>query len=423
MYKPLADRIRPNNLDEVFGQKHIIGKGKLINRMVETNSIPNMIFYGASGTGKTTVANIIAKYSKKKFYKLNATNSNTQDINDVIKNIGTLETQNGILLYVDELHYATKRQQQSILEFIETGDITLIGSTTENVNFTIFKSVLSRCLTVEFKELEKTDIIKGLMRAIDIVKDEKKKNIIAEEAALNYIADISGGDLRRAINILEVVINTNILAIEGDMTIDLEKVVECNQSKITNYDKDGEGHYNLLSYFQKSIRGSDPQASIHALARLVKSGDLTSICRRLLVIASEDIGLAYPQAISITKDCVDSALMLGFPEAMIPLAQATVLLATAPKSNSAYKAISSALKDIDNIDVGAIPEYLCDQNSNVGLTNKRQYVYPHNYPNHYYDQQYMPDKIKDKIYYIPEKNKFEQNADEFLKKIKKGSSI
>lgn len=419
MYKPLADKIRPDSLDEVFGQKHIIGKGKLINRMIESNSIPNMIFYGSPGTGKTTVANIIAKYSKKKFYKLNATNSNTQDINDVIKNIGTLETQNGILLYVDELHYATKRQQQSILEFIETGDITLIGSTTENVNFTIFKSVLSRCLTVEFKELEKIDIIKGLNRASDILAEEKNKKIIIEEIGLNYIADISGGDLRRAINILEIVVNTNVFIAEKEIHIDLEMIEACSQSKITNYDKDGEGHYNLLSYFQKSIRGSDPDASIHALARLIKSGDLTSICRRLLVIAAEDIGLAYPSAISITKDCVDAALMLGFPEAKIPLAEATVLLATAPKSNSSYLAIGAALKDLDTIDVGLIPQYLCDQNSNVGRTNNRQYIYPHNYPNHYYDQQYLPDAIKDKVYYVPGKNKFESSIEEYLNRIKK----
>jgi putative ATPase len=410
MYKPLADRLRPSSLEEIFGQKHLIGKGKLITRMVETNSIPNMIFYGASGTGKTTVANIIAKSSKKKFFKLNATNSNTQDINDVIKNIGTLETQNGILLYVDELHYATKRQQQSILEFIETGDITLIGSTTENVNFTIFKSLLSRCLTVEFKELDS--------RALNILRNEKDKNITIDEIALNYIADISSGDLRRAINILEVVININSYLGEASIEIDLAKVMECNQSKITKYDKDGEGHYNLLSYFQKCIRGSHPEASIHALGRLIKSGDLTSICRRLLVIASEDIGLAYPSAISITKDCVDSALMLGFPEAKIPLAEATLLLATAPKSNSAYKAIAQALRDIDTIDVGSIPEYLCDQNSNIGLTNNKKYIYPHDHPNHYYEQQYMPDKIKDKIYYVPGKNKFEQSVEEFLRRIR-----
>lgn len=416
---PLADKIRPILLDDIVGQEHIIGEGKLLNRLIKSDSIPNMIFYGPSGTGKTTVANIIATASNKKFYKLNGTSANIDDIKNVISQIGTFDTMRGILLYIDELHYLNKRQQQSILEYIENGDITLIGSTTENVNFSIFNALLSRCTTIEFKPLTIKNIILGLERAILIEEEKLKFKIKYETGVLDYIAEVSSGDLRRALNTLELIINTYAIYNTEELIIDIEKAIECSQSKITNYDRDGDGHYNSLSYFQKSIRGSDPQASIHALARLIKAGDLTSICRRLLVIATEDIGLAYPQAISIVKACTDSALQLGFPEARIPLAEATLLLAELPKSNSAYLAIDNALNDLESLDVGQIPTNLCDQNSNFAYKNKKQYIYPHDYPNHYVDQQYMPDNIINKIYYEHGENKFEQNLKSYWDKIKK----
>lgn len=414
---PLADRIRPKQLNDIVGQEHVIGKDKLLNRMIESGTIPNMIFFGPSGIGKTTIANIIAKHSHKKFFKLNGTNANLDDIKQVVSQIGTLTTLSGILLYIDELHYLNKRQQQSLLEYIEKGEITLIGSTTENVNFTIFNSLLSRCSIIQFKPLETHHIIQGLKRAIKIESQRLEKNIKEEGQALDYLAQISNGDMRRALNVLELVINTYGL-IEEDVVINQNKVKECSQSSVMYYDKDGDHHYNLLSYLQKSIRGSNPDASIHALARLIKGGDLNSICRRLLVIASEDIGLAYPQAIHIVKACVDSAFQIGFPEAKIPLAQATLLLASLPKSNSAYKAIANALRDLDAIDTGTIPIHLCDSNSNDSKNKQKKYLYPHDYPNNYVEQEYMPEAIKGKKYYEFGDNKFELSLKTYWDKIK-----
>lgn len=417
MMKPLADRMRPFELNEVVGQSHIIGKNKLFNRIIESGIIPNMIFFGPSGTGKTTVANIIAQVSNKKFFKLNGTSTNIDDIKNVIGRIGTFDTMNGILLYIDEIHYLNKRQQQSILEYIENGDITLIGSTTENVNFSIFNALLSRSTIIEFKALNLEDIIKGIKRAILSEKDRLNIEISYEDKALNYIAEVAGGDLRRALNTLELAINTYAIYTDDRLHIDIDKAIECSQSKITRYDRDGDGHYDLLSFFQKSIRGSHKQASIHALARLIKSGDLNSICRRLLVIASEDIGLAYPQAITIVKACTDAAVQLGLPEARIPLAQATILLASLPKSNTAYKAIDAALADLDSLDTGQIPSHLCNSLSN-SFKDGSVYLYPHDYPDNYIDQQYMPDNIKNKIYYKHGSNKFEQSIKSYWDKVK-----
>ena len=416
--RPLADRIRPVDLDEIVGQDHIIGKDKLLNRIIKSGKVPNMIFFGPSGTGKTTVAGIMAKASDKKFFKLNGTSTNIDDIKNIISQIGTFGTMNGILLYIDELHYLTKRHQQSILEYIENGDVTLIGSTTENVNFSIFNALLSRSTVIEFKALHSDDIIKGLKRAISL--EEKRLNIKVTYGndVLNYIAEVAGGDLRRALNTTELIINKYIIYNSDKINIDMEKAIECSQSKIINYDRNGDNHYNMLSFLQKSIRGSDEQASIHALARLIKGGNLAPICRRLLVIASEDIGLAYPQAISIVKACTDSALQLGLPEARIPLAQATILLASSPKSNSVYKAIDAALADLDKIDVGQIPIHLCDAHSNSFAKNREAYLYPHDYPNNYVEQQYMPENIKHKVYYKYGNNKFEQSIKSYWDKVK-----
>ena len=416
--RPLADKLRPNFIEEIFGQKHIVGKGKVLNNIINSKIIPNIILVGPPGTGKTTIARILAKESNKTLYMLNGTTTNTEEIKDVINKIGTFEALSGILLYIDEIHYLNKKVQQTLLRYMENGDITLIGSTTENANFTIFKAVLSRCILIELKSLETQDIILGLERGIDLYKKDYNIEVQISREGLKYISEISGGDMRRALNILEITFNSKYKANIREININLEDLLNLNISTITNYDKDGDGHYNALSYLQKSIRGSDPNASIHALARLIKSGDINSICRRLLVIASEDIGLAYPQAIIIVKACVDTALMIGLPEARIPLAEATLLLATAPKSNSAYLAINKALEDLDNIDVGKIPSHLLDKNTNESKYNKTTYKYPHNYENHYVEQEYMPEKIKDKIYYVYDNNKMENTSKLYWEKVK-----
>lgn len=420
--KPLADSIRPTCIEEVVGQEHLLGKGKILNKMISTGRITNMIFYGPPGIGKTTVANLMAQISNKSFYKLNATNASLSDIKDVINELDNLLNINGVILYLDEIQNFNKKQQQSILEFMENGKITLIASTTENPFHYIYKAILSRAMVFEFKPIEEYHIIKALKRALVIAqKDFKNIEIKAEEEALNYIAKLSDGDLRKAINLLELCIYSTEVEKEGRIIIDDKVVKNCCQGKIFNYDKDGDSHYDILSAFQKSIRGSDVDASLHYLARLIKSGDLISICRRLLVIASEDIGMAYPNAITIVKSCTDAAMQLGFPEAKIPLSQAVILLATSPKSNSAFKAIDSALSDLDKIYISEIPEYIRDGHYEGAdrLGRMQDYKYPHNYSNNYVKQQYMPDSIKNKKYYYPGDNKLEQNAKEYWDKIKK----
>lgn len=418
---PLADRIRPTKINEVFGQEHLIGEGKILNRILKYGEIPNMIFYGPPGTGKTTIANIAAKIGKKSFYKLNATNASVSDIKNIINEIDNLMNSNGILLYLDEIQNFNKKQQQSLLEFMENGKITLIASTTENPYFYIYKAILSRSTVFEFKLLSTDNIVSGLKRAVEIVQgDFKNIKISCDEESYKYIAEVSGGDLRKAINGLELAIYSTKNSVDGNIHINLEIAAECMQTKILNYDRDGDNHYDILSAFQKSIRGSDADASIHYLARLIKGGDMLSICRRLLVIAAEDIGLAYPAAISIVKSCTDSALQLGFPEARIPLAEAVLLLATAPKSNSALCAIDSAMNDLDTKDVGDIPLHLKDSHYSgaKSLEHGLQYKYPHNFENNYVEQQYLPDKIKDSVYYKHGNNKMEQSAASYQKKIR-----
>ena len=423
MHTPLADRMRPTRLEDVVGQTHLIGDDKLLRRIIENNEVPNMIFYGPSGVGKTTVANIIASKTGKTLHKLNATTSSVSDIKNIAATLDSFLAPEGVLLYLDEIQNFNKKQQQSLLEFMENGKITLIASTTENPYFYIYNAVLSRSIVFEFKPVSADDIIIALKRGVEILSSEMFKGfkVEAEEDALTHLAHTSNGDVRKALNSLEAVCMSVRPTEEKSVIISLELAEQATQKKALRYDKDGDSHYDILSAFQKSVRGSDPDAAIHYLARLISAGDLASICRRILVMASEDIGLAYPQAITIVKACVDSALQLGLPEARIPLAEAVILLATSPKSNSAICAIDDALNDIKNIDTGDIPSHLKDahysgsQKLGHGLT----YKYPHSYPDHYIEQQYLPDNIKDRKYYEFGDNKTETLAKEYWSKIKK----
>ncbi|HBF6290808.1 replication-associated recombination protein A [Clostridioides difficile] len=413
---PLADKIRPKTMNDVIGQSHIIGNGKILSKILQSNFLPNMIFFGPPGVGKTTVAEIIAERSNKSFYKINATNSSLEDIKKVISELGSINNVNGVLLYIDEIQSFNKKQQQSILEFMENGSITLIASTTENPYHYVYKALLSRSTVFEFKPLEKLDIEKGLKRAVEVLNEDSYMDIECNNDAIEDIAILSDGDMRRALNILEVLVYSTKPNKDNITYIDSDVIRSSTFNKIINYDKNGDSHYDILSAFQKSIRGSDPQASIHYLARLIKGGDLISICRRLLVIASEDIGLAYPNAIVIVKACVDSAMQLGFPEAKIPLAEATILLATSPKSNSACIAIMKAMDELDKEFVKDIPNSIKDAHYSGSKEIGRGcgYKYPHNFKNHYVKQQYLPDSVKDSIYYIPQENKTEKNIKKYL---------
>lgn len=419
---PLADRIRPDSIDDVVGQKHLLGKGKLLRRIIEKNEIPNMIFYGPSGVGKTTVANIIASKTGKTLRKLNATNASVSDIKEIVASLDSFLAPNGVLLYLDEIQHFNKKQQQSLLEFMENGKITLIASTTENPYFYVYNAVLSRSVVFEFKPIEPEDIEQALRRAAEILcsNEYSEYNVEITDEAYVHMSHACNGDVRKALNSLEVAFIAAQPDEDMNIKIDLETAEESSQKKALRYDKDGDSHYDILSAFQKSVRGSDPDAAVHYLARLVCAGDLQSICRRVLVMASEDIGLAYPQAAMIVKSCVDSALQLGFPEARIPLAQAVLLLATAPKSNSAINAIDAAIHDIESSDTGDIPEYLKD--SHYGGSQKLRhgigYKYPHSYPNHYIKQQYLPDNIRDAKYYVYGDNKTEKAAEKYWSLIK-----
>lgn len=419
--KPLADLVRPTELDEVCGQEHILGKNKILDRIIKSGHISNMIFYGPPGTGKTTVANIIAKKAGKRFYKLNATNASLKDIQDITKELDTFLGMNGVVLYLDEIQNFNKKQQQSLLEYIEDGRITLIASTTENPYFYIFKAILSRSTIFEFKPVGEKDIKKALDRAITLRSKEYNEICIkVTNEAKEYLAAYCNGDVRKALNGLEVALNSTKPNDDKEILIDLEAAKDSTQSKVIAFDMDGDSHYDILSAFQKSIRGSDADGAIHYLARLIKGGDLISICRRLQVIASEDIGLAYPQAAFIVKSLVDSARELGFPEARIPLAEATILLATSPKSNSSYVAIDRALDDLENITINDIPMHLKD--AHYGGASKLgrgiEYKYPHKYENHYVKQQYLPDNIKNKVYYEYGDNKIEKTMKEYWSRIK-----
>ena len=419
MYQPLADRIRPQTLDEVVGQSHILGKNGLLRRIIESGNIPNMVFYGPSGTGKTTLANIIAQQSGRTLRKLNATTASLADIREVMDEVGTLIAPNGVLLYLDEIQYFNKKQQQSLLEFIENGKITLIASTTENPYFTIFNAILSRSTVFEFKALTTDDLLPAVDRAIGILAEEMGVTVSCAPEVRRRIASSSGGDVRKALNAIELLMSASRIS-DGVLTISPEDVEIVAQRSSMRYDRDGDSHYDILSALQKSIRGSDPDAAVHYLGRLLEAGDLISACRRLMVIACEDIGLAYPQIIPIVKACVDAATMLGVPEAQLPLADAAILMATSPKSNSGHDAIVAARADIRAGKTGDIPRHLQNVHADgTGFEREQGYLYPHAFPNHWVKQQYLPDAIRDRVYYEYGPNKTEQAAKAYWDKIKK----
>lgn len=422
MRKPLADRIRPASLSDVVGQKHILGNDKTLYKLIMSGDFPNMIFYGPSGTGKTTVANIAAQMSDKKLFRLNATTASVSDIKEIAGQVGTLGASGGILLYLDEIQNFNKKQQQSLLEFIENGSITLIASTTENPYFYIYNAILSRATVFEFKPISAGDVKAAILRGVRLLTEELGVNITIEAEALSHLASVSSGDVRKALNALEVCTLSAPAASEDEINITLALAEECTQKKAFRHDRDGDSHYDVLSALQKSIRGSDPDAAVHYLARLLSGGDMLSACRRLMVIAAEDIGLAYPQAITIVKACVDSALQLGMPEARIPLAEAALVLATAPKTNSAICAIDAAMADIENGNAGDIPLHLKDAHYKGASSLGRgiEYKYPHSFPNNYVKQQYLPDNIKDKKYYNPGSNKNEQTIKNYWEHVKGG---
>ena len=417
-YRPLADEIRPTTLDEVVGQRHILGEDGLLRRIIEGGTIPNLIFYGPSGTGKTTVANIIARRTNRPLHRLNATTASISDIKDIMADIGTLLAPEGVLLYLDEIQYFNKKQQQSLLEVMENGKLTLIASTTENPYFYVYNAVLSRSTVFEFKPLGAEDVLPAIHRGEECLARRAGEEGIWEEGVAEHIASACGGDVRKAMNALELLWSGARRTAEG-RRITLEDARLAAQRSAMRYDREGDDHYDILSALQKSIRGSDPDAALHYLARLLVAGDLVSACRRIMVTACEDVGLAYPQAISIVKACVDAANMVGLPEARIPLADAVILLATAPKSNSGESAIDAAMADVKAGRTGDYPRHLQNKHADsAGQEREQGYLYPHNFPHHWVKQQYLPDALVGRTYYRYGENKTEQAARRYWEEIK-----
>ena len=417
-YRPLADEIRPETLDDVVGQGHILAPGGLLRRIIETNQVPNLIFYGPSGTGKTTVANIIAKRSGRTLRRLNATTASLADVKDVIAQVGTMLAPNGILLYLDEIQYFNKKQQQSLLEVIESGDVTLIASTTENPYFYIYNAVLSRSSVFEFKPLSAKDVEPAIRRGFAFMSERLGKKIEPENGVVEHIASACGGDVRKALNTVELLSNGAVTK-KGKAVVKLEDAQLAAQGSSMRYDREGDDHYDIASALMKSLRGSDPDAALHYLARLLEAGDLITAIRRILCSASEDIGMAYPKAALIVKALVDNALQLGLPEARLPLAQAVVLLATAPKSNSVCAAIDAAGADVRAGRIGPIPRELQNVHADsAGQEREQGYLYPHLFPGHWVPQQYLPDELVGTVYYHFGDNKNEQAAQSYWEKLK-----
>ncbi len=422
MRSPLADRLRPQTIDDIVGQHHLLDTGRPLRNIIESGQIPNMVFYGPSGVGKTTLASIIAKQTNRTFRKLNGTTASTSDIKEIFSELDGFSGMNGILLYLDEIQYFNKKQQQTLLEYIENGSITLIASTTENPYFYVYSAILSRSTVFEFKPVEKDDVLAAVKRAYDFLGAELGAEIEVEPKAAEHIAYACGGDVRKSMNAVELsVISAG--QYEKKINITFENVSQLTQKSAVRYDKEGDEHYDLLSAFQKSMRGSDPDAAVLYLARILAANDLPSACRRLMVCACEDVGLANPQIIPIVKAAVDAAMMVGLPEARIPLADAVILVAQSPKSNSAYMAINKAMADVEAGKAVGFPRQLQNKHyDGADAKVKGQfYLYPHDYPNHWVQQQYLPDGVKDAVYYEPENNKNEQAYKAYWEKIKKGS--
>lgn len=418
MSAPLAERLRPTSIDEMVGQPHLIGEGKPLYNIIQSGQTPNMIFYGPSGIGKTTLASIIAQNAHMRLHKLNGTSCSTSDIRDIVEETNSLVGMNGILLYLDEIQYLNKKQQQSLLQYIENGSITLIASTTENPYFYVYGAVLSRCTVFEFKPVTAKQIEPAIRRAFSYLEKEYG-GLDIEDGTVETIASRCGGDVRKAMNAAELCA-LSAPETDGKRRITKDLAVSLSQRSGMRYDREGDEHYDMLSAFQKSMRGSDPDAAVHYLARLLEGGDLAGACRRLMVCACEDVGLAYPQIIPIVKAAVDAALMVGMPEARIPLADAVVLTAISPKSNSAYNAINLAMQDVQNGKAGSVPRQLQNKHfDGADAKVKGQfYQYPHEFKNHYVKQQYLPDNLKNTVYYQFGDNKNEQSFKAYMDKIK-----
>ena len=418
MYQPLADLLRPTTLDEVYGQEHILGEGGILRRLVDSGNIPNMVFYGPSGTGKTTVANIIAQQTNRTLYKLNATTASTADIKNIVADLDTFMAPNGVLLYLDEIQSFNKKQQQTLLEYIENGKITLIASTTEIPYFYVFNAILSRSTIFEFKQIDAAAALKAVRRAVRFMEERTALQAVPEEGALEYIAGACGGDIRKAMNAVEVLFSAGV-ADNGKIVLSMADAKLVTQRSAMRYDRGGDNQYDTLSALMKSIRGSDADAAVHYLARFLEVGDLPSCCRRILCSACEDIGLAYPMAIPIVKACVDAALQLGMPEARLPLADAVIFLATCPKSNSAYMAYAAAAADVQKGKTGEFPRHLQNKHADsYGMEREQGYLYPHDFPNHWVQQQYLPDDLVGTTYYEYGPNKVEQAAKAYWDSVK-----
>ncbi len=418
MNTPLADRLRPDSLDDIVGQKELLAPGRPLRRIIESGTIPNLIFYGPSGVGKTTLASYIARITNRSFKKLNGTTASTADIKEIVSSLNTFEGMNGVLLYLDEIQYLNKKQQQTLLEFIENGSITLIASTTENPYFYIYNAILSRSTVFEFKPVEPSEIRRAIDRAVRVLSQEQGREIVFTDEAAEHICSACGGDVRKSLNAVELCV---LAAGAGEsVTVDEELAKSLTQRSGARYDRDGDSHYDVISAYQKSMRGSDVDAALFYLARLVEAGDLISACRRLVVCVCEDVGLAYPQIIPIVKSCVDIAMQVGFPEARIPLADAVIMVCLAPKSNSGVNAISAAQEDVRAGLGQIVPRQL--QNVHYDGEEREQkgqnYIYPHMYPNHWVYQQYLPDDIRDHVYYEFGENKTEQAYKSYWDKIK-----
>lgn len=418
MYRPLADELRPKTLDDVVGQKHILGPNGLLRRIVQSGNIPNMVFYGPSGTGKTTVASIIAAQTNRTLRKLNATTAGISDIRQIISELDTMLTPGGVLLYLDEIQYFNKKQQQSLLEFMEDGRITLIASTTENPYFYVYNALLSRSTVFEFKQVPAIEIERAVSRAINIMTERSPMPVYVEDGVVKRVAMSCGGDVRKSLNAVELLFSA-ASEVDGQLHITEEDAKAVAQKSAMRYDREGDDHFDILSALMKSLRGSDPDAALHYLARMLEAGDLPSTCRRILASACEDVGLAYPQIIPIVKACVDSALMMGLPEGRLPLADAVILIATSPKSNVGEMAIDAALADVRAGKTGPIPRHLQNVHADgAGFEREQGYLYPHNYPGHWVKQQYLPDELVGTRYYYPADNKNERAAAQYWEKIK-----